>query len=91
MKFTALAVAAALATTYVVATDKPALRALAGTDADEVDLNANEDMEPSTESDDQQENGWGWGRRGKWGHGHGGWGHGGWGHGGWGHRGHRGW
>uniref|UniRef100_A0AAV1TFC2 Uncharacterized protein n=1 Tax=Peronospora matthiolae TaxID=2874970 RepID=A0AAV1TFC2_9STRA len=70
MKFTALIVAAALATMSVAATDTPALRALAEDTAE--DTGPDEmDMQPDTEAmdgdDDQQERHWGGGRGGKWG------------------------
>ncbi|ETL91618.1 hypothetical protein F442_10152 [Phytophthora nicotianae P10297] len=87
MKITALVVATALAATSVVATDTPALRALA--DAPEADVQPNADV--PLEGVDQQE--WwgrpGWGRPG-WGWGRPGWGRPGWGWGrpgwGWGKR-----
>lgn len=85
MKFTAFAIAAALAATTVISADTPALQAL-------TDVTATEAMQPTAdapkEDDDQKEMSMenrGWGRGGH-GHGHG---HGGWGHG-HGHRG-RGW
>ncbi|UIZ25954.1 hypothetical protein KXD40_006305 [Peronospora effusa] len=79
MKFTAFAVAAALAATTVISSDTPALRAL-------TDVTATGAMQPTAdapnEDDDQKEMGWE----------HRGWGHRGWGHGGWGYgHGRRGW
>ncbi|UIZ25953.1 hypothetical protein KXD40_006301 [Peronospora effusa] len=67
VKFTAFAVAAALAATTVISADTRALRAL-------TDVTATEAMQPTAdapkEDDDQNEMGWehrGWGHRG-WGH-----------------------
>ncbi|KAL3661742.1 hypothetical protein V7S43_013039 [Phytophthora oleae] len=86
MKFTAVAVAAALATSSVVAIDSPALRALADdTTATTGGLEANADAPK-----DGDKEMWGWGGRPGWGWGGGwgrpgwGWGHHGWGHHGWG-------
>ncbi|KAK1943730.1 hypothetical protein P3T76_005126 [Phytophthora citrophthora] len=77
MKFAAIAVVTALATSSVVAFDSPALRALAE------DTAANGGLEANAESpNDGDKEMWGWGGRPGWG-----WGRPGWG---WGHH-HRGW
>uniref|UniRef100_A0AAV1TH92 Uncharacterized protein n=1 Tax=Peronospora matthiolae TaxID=2874970 RepID=A0AAV1TH92_9STRA len=85
MKFTALIVAAVIATMSVAAAETPVLRALAedtaaNTGADEMDMQP--DAGAMDDDDDQQERHWGGGRGGKWGYG-GKWGRGGkWGYGG---------
>lgn len=87
MKFTAFAVAAALATTSVISADTPTLRAL--TDATAINAIATEAMQPTADAPNEDHDQKEMGRENRgWGHGRGSWGHGrGHGHG---HRG-RGW